>query len=379
MCRRRVVRELGWRRWMRELALGGESKGWRGYGASEGYMGLRVEYSREYDMGVVWIGRGLRVEHSSRVLERDTGVAWMSGSAGVEKEMTSGGREDEASTNIRSRSVDDESCRCGLEERRVSGFLGPSQPRNRHRVSIIPRSFGCRRDTPFVTGMECIPFLSVGSGIKPRYDGVAISRSVTDVGADSLRLKELGMFLSGSKVLLLLIIDIQKTSSQMTPPRAAYANSLGISVNLSSEELSALENNLRFESGPSVVTPERTKELKAMLDLVDKDIEGLSSQLTHLETQRAKLLSLLSPMRKLPNETLLHIFQDVCEGNLLQCYPWRIEKGDEDDEDEDEGILDAELQPSTKITSPVITYLPTMAISSFMDKSKSGDAHYIFG
>ncbi|KAF9066392.1 hypothetical protein BDP27DRAFT_1330676 [Rhodocollybia butyracea] len=66
-----------------------------------------------------------------------------------------------------------------------------------------------------------------------------------------------------------------------------------------------------------------------------------------LKTQRATLLSSLSPMRKLPNEILLRIFQQVCDENLLQCYPWLVEE-----------------DPPTSITSPVITYLPTMAISS---------------
>ncbi|KAF9064911.1 hypothetical protein BDP27DRAFT_1366814 [Rhodocollybia butyracea] len=130
-------------------------------------------------------------------------------------------------------------------------------------------------------------------------------------------------------------------------------------VNLSSEELSALENNLRFEFGPSVITSERAKELRTMLTLVDKDIEGLSPELTLLETQTAKLVLLLSPMRKLPNETLLHILQDVCDENLLQCYPWRMNEN-----------------PPT-MTSPIITYLPTTVISSFVDKSRSEDLHYV--
>ncbi|KAF9060537.1 hypothetical protein BDP27DRAFT_1370452 [Rhodocollybia butyracea] len=138
----------------------------------------------------------------------------------------------------------------------------------------------------------------------------------------------------------------------MTPSCAGNAYPLRVPANLNSEELFAWENNLRFGFGPSVVTPERAKELKAMLALVNKEIE----------TQRTKLLSLLSPMRKLPIETLLHIFHHVCEQNLLQCYPWEEEKN-----------------PPTNITSPVITYLPTMAISSFVGKPSSGDAHYVLG
>ncbi|KAF9061633.1 hypothetical protein BDP27DRAFT_1485852 [Rhodocollybia butyracea] len=157
-----------------------------------------------------------------------------------------------------------------------------------------------------------------------------------------------------------------------TCPTQLDMTNLSVSISPSSEELSALENNLRFEFGPSVVTPEQAKELMAMLALVDKDIEHHNAELTHLETQRTKLLSLLSPMRKLPNETLLHIFQDVCQKNLLQCYPWTME---EEEEEEEEENLTSDLEPPTKMKSPILTYLPSMAISSFVDKSSSRDAH----
>ncbi|KAF9060528.1 hypothetical protein BDP27DRAFT_1407069 [Rhodocollybia butyracea] len=118
-------------------------------------------------------------------------------------------------------------------------------------------------------------------------------------------------------------------------------------VNLSSEELSALDHDLRFEFGPSAVTPERAEEVRNLLALADKDFEDHVSEMARLEKQRAKLLSLISPMRKLPNEVLLCLFQHVCEENLLQCYPWPFRQ-----------------KPPTEITSPVITYLPSMAISS---------------
>ncbi|KAF9063253.1 hypothetical protein BDP27DRAFT_1271092, partial [Rhodocollybia butyracea] len=76
----------------------------------------------------------------------------------------------------------------------------------------------------------------------------------------------------------------------------------------------------------------RADELKKALALADKDIEDHDSEVDRLqtqivfvqgekkrlETQRAKLRSLLSPVRKLPNETLLHILQYVCRENVLQ-------------------------------------------------------------
>jgi uncharacterized protein involved in exopolysaccharide biosynthesis len=84
-----------------------------------------------------------------------------------------------------------------------------------------------------------------------------------------------------------------------------------------------LDNELRSEFGPFVVSPERSEELKEILDLADKDIEKYDSEVARLqaqiltvqvekqrlEAQRAKLRSLLSPMRRLSNELLLYIFQ----------------------------------------------------------------------
>ncbi|KAF9064621.1 hypothetical protein BDP27DRAFT_1333187 [Rhodocollybia butyracea] len=56
---------------------------------------------------------------------------------------------------------------------------------------------------------------------------------------------------------------------------------------------------------------------------------------------------MLSAVRMLPNEILLHIFQYVCEENLIQNYPWLLDDS-----------------APTKFTSPAITYLPAMVISS---------------
>ncbi|KAF9064644.1 hypothetical protein BDP27DRAFT_1333240 [Rhodocollybia butyracea] len=142
--------------------------------------------------------------------------------------------------------------------------------------------------------------------------------------------------------------------ASLDPP---CAQPLNIRINLNTAELAHLEDKLRSEYGPFVVSPERAEELKEILALADKDIEDHDSEVARLqaiqanrqrlEIQRAKLRSLLSPMRKLSNEILLHIFQYACKENILQSYPWLSEQ-----------------QPWTKLRSPVITYLPTMAISS---------------
>ncbi|KAF9060843.1 hypothetical protein BDP27DRAFT_1429606 [Rhodocollybia butyracea] len=150
----------------------------------------------------------------------------------------------------------------------------------------------------------------------------------------------------------------------MTPPFTQSGNPLR--VNLSSEELSSLYNDLRFEFGPYVVTPERASGLRPILALADKDIKEhelevaritkhlriIQKETKRLKTQRAALLSLLSPMRRLPNETLLRIFEHACDINLLQCYPW----------------MSSDNRPPTDLTSPAITYLPAMAISSVCNR-----------
>lgn len=103
-----------------------------------------------------------------------------------------------------------------------------------------------------------------------------------------------------------------------------------------------------------MISSERAEGLKEILTKADKDIEDHDSEVARLydkiriteeqklqmETQRAKLRSLLSPVRKLPNETLFHILQYVCEENIFQTYSHKSNQ-----------------HPST------ITDLPTMEIS----------------
>ncbi|KIK54721.1 hypothetical protein GYMLUDRAFT_206192, partial [Collybiopsis luxurians FD-317 M1] len=94
-----------------------------------------------------------------------------------------------------------------------------------------------------------------------------------------------------------------------------------------------LHQNLRSGYGPSFVS---TQEVRGMINLVDRDIEDcqaevirLRAQITYFEVQqellkvhKMKLRSLLSPVRKIPNETLSRIVEYVCEENLFQDYPW---------------------------------------------------------
>ncbi|KAF9060539.1 hypothetical protein BDP27DRAFT_1370454 [Rhodocollybia butyracea] len=125
----------------------------------------------------------------------------------------------------------------------------------------------------------------------------------------------------------------------ISPMLRGYANIPGTlrsvvdDIGYSPEELHALDKELRYEFGPFVITLERVKEVRTMLALADIEARS-TSEVELVKTQRVKLLSLLSPMRKLPNETLLHIFQ----------HPGHL--------------------PPTQMRYPVITYLPSMAISS---------------
>ncbi|KIK54723.1 hypothetical protein GYMLUDRAFT_48435 [Collybiopsis luxurians FD-317 M1] len=104
-----------------------------------------------------------------------------------------------------------------------------------------------------------------------------------------------------------------------------------------------------------------------MITSADKDIADyqaevirLRAQITYIEVQqelleehKMKLQSLLSPVRKIPNETLSRIFEYVCKENLFQDHPWP--------EDSDNK---GKISPPTELSGPAITYLPTMAISS---------------
>ncbi|KAE9408848.1 hypothetical protein BT96DRAFT_913563 [Gymnopus androsaceus JB14] len=65
---------------------------------------------------------------------------------------------------------------------------------------------------------------------------------------------------------------------------------------------------------------------------------------------------LLSPFLDIPNEIVCVIFELACTDNFLQEYPWP---------------LDQEREPAVKLTLPVITYLPTLAISAVCTRWRS--------
>ncbi|KAE9408330.1 hypothetical protein BT96DRAFT_808148 [Gymnopus androsaceus JB14] len=102
-----------------------------------------------------------------------------------------------------------------------------------------------------------------------------------------------------------------------------------------------------------------------MLSLAEQDskdyeaeIVRLWSQITHIEAQRIRLENYsrnlrfsISLLRRFPNEIMARIFEYTCDKNLLQEFPWHDEADDQS-------------TPPTKLSSPVITYLPTMAISA---------------
>ncbi|KAF9063705.1 hypothetical protein BDP27DRAFT_1334728 [Rhodocollybia butyracea] len=141
----------------------------------------------------------------------------------------------------------------------------------------------------------------------------------------------------------------------MTSLCARCARTLQIRVNLSPAEISQLHHYLRFDFGPSVITPEQAEGVKRILAVADKDIEDHDSEIARLhdqimiieaqkrqlKTQRAKLCSLLSPMRKLPNEVLFRILQLVCDSVGNRLYDFNDEEGME-----------------------AIPYLPAMTVSS---------------
>lgn len=123
-----------------------------------------------------------------------------------------------------------------------------------------------------------------------------------------------------------------------------------------------MDSTTSTNSSNVVVDPHGICELILLsekdLDDYDAEITRLQSQITYAQTQKQKqrlqeykttlVHSLLSPFR-FPNEILFMVLESACENNLLQEYPW--------------GGLESE-QPRTRLSSPAITYLPALAISS---------------
>ncbi|KAF9072049.1 hypothetical protein BDP27DRAFT_1320996 [Rhodocollybia butyracea] len=106
-----------------------------------------------------------------------------------------------------------------------------------------------------------------------------------------------------------------------------------------------------------------------MLKDVDKDLEDyeseillLQSRILYIENQQTwlkkhavGLRSLISPIRKVPNEILLRIFDYACTRNLLQEFPWS---------------KDFKFPPSNPIVDP-LKHLPAMSISSVCTRWRS--------
>ncbi|KAF9065134.1 hypothetical protein BDP27DRAFT_1366622 [Rhodocollybia butyracea] len=121
----------------------------------------------------------------------------------------------------------------------------------------------------------------------------------------------------------------------------------------------ALSQRFRSEYGPAM----DMKEVAEMLGAVDKDLEDYESEIlrfaisdfTRLKKHAVVLRSLQSPIRWLPNEILLRIFDFACNRNLLQEFPWS---------------KDFKFVPSTSIVKP-LRRLPAMSISSVCTRWRS--------
>ncbi|KAE9387977.1 hypothetical protein BT96DRAFT_1025645 [Gymnopus androsaceus JB14] len=111
-----------------------------------------------------------------------------------------------------------------------------------------------------------------------------------------------------------------------------------------------LHNKLRWEYGPSV-DPQGIHDIIVLCDMdladYDAEMDHTQAQKKRLNDYKTQLSALLSPMRLLPNEILRIVFEFACTGNLLQEYPWLLARS-----------------PPTKLSSPIIAYLPALAISA---------------
>ncbi|KAF9072055.1 hypothetical protein BDP27DRAFT_439856 [Rhodocollybia butyracea] len=131
-------------------------------------------------------------------------------------------------------------------------------------------------------------------------------------------------------------------------------------------DAAGLLQRFRSEYGTATVD---TKEVTEMLNAVDKDFEDyeteillLQSRILYIKTQQTRLKEhavdlryLNSPIRKVPNEILLRIFDYACYRNLLQEFPWSEE---------------FKFSPSTPVVDP-LKHLPAMSISSVCARWRS--------
>lgn len=120
----------------------------------------------------------------------------------------------------------------------------------------------------------------------------------------------------------------------------------------------ALNERLRSDYGGAAIAA--AAEVKEMLSELSKDYQGysseiarlqleirlLSSQQQHLKEYESKLRSLVSPIRKLPNEIILIIFDLVSQNNRMR---------------EDPGSEDSPLWPDDE---DGLTVKPALVLSS---------------
>ncbi|KAE9387979.1 hypothetical protein BT96DRAFT_981216 [Gymnopus androsaceus JB14] len=90
---------------------------------------------------------------------------------------------------------------------------------------------------------------------------------------------------------------------------------------------------------------EKNSSFKPRIESQAIDAQAQKKRLYDYKTQ---LSSLLSPIRHIPNEILCLIFEFACTENFLQEYPWPS---------------NLVVRP-TEVASPVMTYLPALAISA---------------
>ncbi|KAF9072044.1 hypothetical protein BDP27DRAFT_1361291 [Rhodocollybia butyracea] len=166
-----------------------------------------------------------------------------------------------------------------------------------------------------------------------RYSEIAIERLSTSLQLFPIVVGNVGIDLE---------LMVSMLAAQFTTPRTNI-------------DTVGLLQRFRSECGPDAVD---TKKVAEMLKDVDKDLEDYESEILHLrsrifyiKTQQTRLKkhaadlhSLNSPIRKIPNEILLRIFNYACCRNLLQEFPWS---------------QDFKCAPSTSIVDP-FEHLPAM-------------------
>ncbi|KAE9402714.1 hypothetical protein BT96DRAFT_918015 [Gymnopus androsaceus JB14] len=150
---------------------------------------------------------------------------------------------------------------------------------------------------------------------------------------------------------------VLKSANSRTFKSRVDLNSLEGYVNSLSEADPFALNTPEVSGDALVLCDGDLQDYEADLMRLQSQILFIEEQQARLKVHRARLRSLTSPVRKIPNEILASIFDSVCAltPNLFRELPWS---------ESQEKVL-------SELISPMITYLPALSISATCSRWRS--------